>query len=95
MANKSGKMAVNMMASGRMIRLMGMVFSSMPMATSMKALGAMIRHMAMELTSMLTVLLTSENGSKTSSMVAASKNGQMVPNMRVNTKTAKNTVKAV
>ena len=95
MANKSGKTAVNMMASGRMIRLMGMVFSSTPMATSMRALGAMIRHMATELTNMLTAQLISANGSKTSNMVAASKNGQMVPNMRVNTKTAKSTVKAV
>jgi len=49
----------------------------------------MIKLMAMELTNMPMELLMSESGSRTSNMVQALKNGQMVPSTRVNIKMAR------
>ena len=68
MANKSGKMAVNMMASGRMIKQMGMVFSSTLMATSTRANDNATKHKVKELTNMLMEPSTLETGRKTDSM---------------------------
>ena len=94
MGSKSGKTVVNTMASGRMIRRMGMAFLFMRMEIYMKGLGATIKHMATEPTNTPMVQPIMANGLRISSMVVASKNGQMAPNMKGNIKTAKNTEKA-
>lgn len=51
----------------------------------MKVIGKMIKLMVMVFTHILMVLDMKENGRMTSSMDMVLKDGQMVPNMRVNT----------
>ena len=88
-ASNSGKMAASTKATGKETKPMATGDSSTLMATVIMVIGSTIRHMVVELTSIWTVPSTSATGKKTNSTAMVSKPGQMLPNMRATTNSAK------
>ena len=85
----SGKTAANTKAIGKEIKPMATVDSFMLMATVTMVIGSTIRHMVVEHTSIWTVPNTSATGKRINSTAMVSKHGQMLPNMRATTNSAK------
>ena len=88
---RSGKMVASTKATGRMIWQMAEEDSFIQTAMSMKENGLTIRHTGGGHMFTWTALNTQVSGERTNSMDSVSKHGQMVPNMRAITSTAKNT----
>lgn len=90
---KSGQMVPGMTVSGRMASPVAMDDLSMPRAMSTKEPGKKTKPMASDITHTTTVADMRDNGCKINNTVKASKNGQMVQNMLVNTRRARSMAK--
>lgn len=82
---KSGLMAQDTMVSGEMVWPMDMVDLYMLRVMSMRENGLRTKQMVMEFTHISMEVDTRVIGYKINNMVVELNNGQMVPNMKVNT----------